>query len=131
MNEQLATQQLQEELDACMTHLGSMLVVSFDAILYPGWIDRLSNRMLERVRHIRVAAVALSFDRVSSIDTPTIAALRRMVTGARLLGKKVYIAKLKPVIAGTIVNLGEALPGVIEVQSLHEALVAEQHRGVS
>lgn len=120
----------QEELDASMTSLGSILVVSLEAVLYPDLVDRLCKRMLERLRSIGADAIALSFERVTSMDAKTIAALRRLLLGAKLLGAKVYIAKLKPAIAATIVNLDEALPGVIEVQNLHDAMVAQQARGL-
>lgn len=116
----------QEELDASMTLLGPILVVSLDAILFPDLVDRLRDRMLERLRELSTAAVALSFDRVTSVDARTIAALRRLLMSAKLLGATVYIAKLRPAIAATIVNLGESLPGVVEVQDLQDAMFAQQ-----
>lgn len=125
----LAQQHDQEELDASLTPLGPLLVVSFDAVLYPEGVDRLRHRMLERVRKTRAQAIALSFERVTSLDAQTIQALRGISMGARLLGVTVYIAKLRPAIAATIVNLDESLPGVIEVQDLHGALIAQQKRG--
>lgn len=126
----LAQRQDQEELDACMTPLGSLLVVNFEAVLYPELVNRLCGRMLERLRNSSAKAIALSFDRVTSIDAPTIQAMRRILLGARLLGTRVYIAKLRPAIAATIVNLEQSLPGVIEVQNLHDALVDQRRGGV-
>lgn len=128
MSEQLARQQDQEELDASMTSLGSILVVSLQAVLYPELVDRLRMHMLERVRATSADAIALSFEGVTSLDAPTIEALRRVLLAAKLLGTTVYIAKLKPVIAATIVNLKERLPGVVEVQNLQDALLAQQRR---
>lgn len=130
MSAQLARQLDQEELDASMTSLGSILVLSLEAVLYPELVDRICIRLLERVRTTCADAIALSFERVTSVDAPTILALRRILLGARLLGTTVYIAKLKPAIAATIVNLRESLPGVIEVQNLQDALLAQQRKGV-
>lgn len=131
MSAQLENQQDREELDASMTSLGSILVVSLPAVLYPDLVDRLLQRMLERLRGSQAKAIALSFERVTSVDALTIQALRGILLGARLLGVTAYIAKLKPAIAATIVNLDQILPGVIEVQNLHDALVAQQRKGIA
>lgn len=116
----------QEELDASMMLLGPILVLSLEPILYPELVNRLRNRMLERLRELPTPALALSFVRVTSVDARTIVALRRLLSSAKLLGATVYIVKLRPAIAATIVNLDECLPGAVEVQNLQEAMIAQQ-----
>lgn len=119
-----------EDLDACMSQVGAILVVRLDRVVFPSYLCRLRERVLAKVHDLGLRGIALSCERVASIDARSVHALNRILNGAKLLGARVYIASLRPVVAATIVGLGEELSGALLVQNLDQALRAYSGGGV-
>jgi PAS domain S-box-containing protein len=104
------------------------LLGSFDSMR----MHDLSERLLEEVASKKPRAVLLDLSGLALVDTQVVSEILRLVTSVRLLGARMILSGIGPVVAQSLVRLGANLEGIATYATLEQALrgvVGEVGRG--